>query len=1015
MMRLDVTLGEFLTVMTVLVCVPVYGEEWSWSRPCVIERGKCSTQMTDAGMKCNIAESGKGSQCERFEPVRWTEIPDKPTDFKARLDTDTVVTANNVTENHIMANLSWTIDTFGNHPQGFHVLLRGLTNHGEYMYDYFHEEWCFTINMTGFDYKNVYSRYLTFQFDCFRPLAPYCEYQLVVRTLPVTEEVSPDGKTGPTSTQASLRFTTPPCDDDRISRTTQCLLKEKASHWQPTYLIPSSPAYNKIKVKFDLPPQRYGLTSYGISIYRYNRESIGFPCSKFVDDAPEVFQNDTNVQISNISIDGSIVSSLEYTFVRNFPAGNYCMKLHPGPDDRCWSPTGSFCRTSVTGEFEVKDPDPCFSDPCGINHRCLPLNKTHYSCNCTERYYFDDVTCKEDHCYSNPCRHGECIRTDSSYLCNCSSEHTFHGGVCVPQVSVSDPLKIASVTLGSIFAFVLAGLASWCYWRQSATLPILIPDRKTTADKASNDIEDKILKAHVSIEVVHTDGDSDSDSCNDDKITREIEENIVVKGRLRITSDDNLNKKYSIDIVELKIGCIILLLNVKNKPGLQKFYTDSKSGELDKILHQLLINDEIKKMAKGRQIRVSVTITEDEYKRISNDFDSEHGTSVTVDPDEVSISATECAQDPQPVDVKQTQNAHAQTSVDKSKSTVSVPRSFTGLKPVQSLEVLKSTSDSVHIRWSPPEGTSEHTGYRISCVQTTGKKKIPSVSEVMSPSVQFWKRGGLIRGQYRVSVSVLYGNGTGNGGGEILSFAKYIDVKVGQSKHRRISKIPTKARNRTKLATQSRFVSYVKAEPESVKEDPGFQDEHHDEPADGKTIDPGTCHSCIGNGGERDKDHMDGEKDSAPSISQSQENKGGASNTNGRKLSFRRGSVRRANSIRIQPRRRCYAISGAWAKTRRGPIKPEKDDSCGGTAETSGAAKSDVDVEIEIRDGKDQNISDVQVYQTSLCSRDDDQSEASGASNKPYHAVQRSDSGVFDQPEGEPIDEASEEEGDTYL
>ncbi|XP_070559423.1 uncharacterized protein [Ptychodera flava] len=526
---------------------------------------------------------------------------------------------------------------------------------------------------------------------------------------------------------------------------------------------------------------------------------------------------------------------------------------------------------------------------------------------------------------------------------------------------------------------------------------------------------DKILKAHVSIEVVHTDGDSDSDSCNDDKITREIEENIVVKGRLRITSDDNLNKKYSIDIVELKIGCIILLLNVKNKPGLQKFYTDSKSGELDKILHQLLINDEIKKMAKGRQIRVSVTITEDEYKRISNDFDSEHGTSVTVDPDEVSISATECAQDPQPVDVKQTQNAHAQTSVDKSKSTVSVPRSFTGLKPVQSLEVLKSTSDSVHIRWSPPEGTSEHTGYRISCVQTTGKKKIPSVSEVMSPSVQFWKRGGLIRGQYRVSVSVLYGNGTGNGGGEILSFAKYIDVKVGQSKHRRISKIPTKARNRTKLATQSRFVSYVKAEPESVKEDPGFQDEHHDEPADGKTIDPGTCHSCIGNGGERDKDHMDGEKDSAPSISQSQENKGGASNTNGRKLSFRRGSVRRANSIRIQPRRRCYAISGAWAKTRRGPIKPEKDDSCGGTAETSGAAKSDVDVEIEIRDGKDQNISDVQVYQTSLCSRDDDQSEASGASNKPYHAVQRSDSGVFDQPEGEPIDEASEEEGDTYL
>ncbi|XP_070559424.1 uncharacterized protein [Ptychodera flava] len=489
MMRLDVTLGEFLTVMTVLVCVPVYGEEWSWSRPCVIERGKCSTQMTDAGMKCNIAESGKGSQCERFEPVRWTEIPDKPTDFKARLDTDTVVTANNVTENHIMANLSWTIDTFGNHPQGFHVLLRGLTNHGEYMYDYFHEEWCFTINMTGFDYKNVYSRYLTFQFDCFRPLAPYCEYQLVVRTLPVTEEVSPDGKTGPTSTQASLRFTTPPCDDDRISRTTQCLLKEKASHWQPTYLIPSSPAYNKIKVKFDLPPQRYGLTSYGISIYRYNRESIGFPCSKFVDDAPEVFQNDTNVQISNISIDGSIVSSLEYTFVRNFPAGNYCMKLHPGPDDRCWSPTGSFCRTSVTGEFEVKDPDPCFSDPCGINHRCLPLNKTHYSCNCTERYYFDDVTCKEDHCYSNPCRHGECIRTDSSYLCNCSSEHTFHGGVCVPQVSVSDPLKIASVTLGSIFAFVLAGLASWCYWRQSATLPILIPDRKTTADKASNDIE----------------------------------------------------------------------------------------------------------------------------------------------------------------------------------------------------------------------------------------------------------------------------------------------------------------------------------------------------------------------------------------------------------------------------------------------------------------------------------------------------------------------------------------------
>ncbi|XP_070559420.1 uncharacterized protein [Ptychodera flava] len=376
--------------------------------------------------------------CEEADPVPWDKIPSKPEDFQAMWDTDIGVTDGGVSENHILVNMSWSIDVLRRYkPTGFHVSLMGLTDHGEYKYHYFRQTLCATFDLSEDNFTDIDGPTLQYFFDCFRPLSPYCDYQLVVRTLPYTDETSPDGQIGPHSTLHSERFRTPSCGDPEISKTAECQVQpgEEAAYWQPVHLTPYSPTYHKITAKFDLPPESYGIYEYKILIYRYTVESSR--CSGYV--ATEtVDKNDTRVSIYNDTVGGRHYTFLEYTLNGKFDGRHYCMKMTPGPDDACTIPDKGIdrCRTTTSEGFEVLD-DPCVLDPCGDHGNCTGLlDEDFYECHCDPGYIALPAiypTCQVDTCYWKPCGEGGiCIPVLNSteYSCNCSDNYYSEENTC---------------------------------------------------------------------------------------------------------------------------------------------------------------------------------------------------------------------------------------------------------------------------------------------------------------------------------------------------------------------------------------------------------------------------------------------------------------------------------------------------------------------------------------------------------------------------------------------------------
>ncbi|XP_077988021.1 uncharacterized protein LOC144442525 [Glandiceps talaboti] len=248
-----------LTLISAVVC----NEELIWDTPCIYQQpGQCNQQMQNGEtLHCDILD--EGSRCESLlEYVSWLVIPDKPEILDTVTETAIAFNpASNETEEHLMAVVEWKQDTRTNREnlKGFHVSMRGLTNHGDYEYDYFGEERCFTFNITDNDFVELGVGNLYFEFDCFRPLSPYCDYQIVVRTMATNNEAGEDDITE-FYTTTSYRLKTPSCGDQRISHTAECQVTpgEEPAHWKPQYLLAYSPTYYQIGVKFDLPPQSYG-------------------------------------------------------------------------------------------------------------------------------------------------------------------------------------------------------------------------------------------------------------------------------------------------------------------------------------------------------------------------------------------------------------------------------------------------------------------------------------------------------------------------------------------------------------------------------------------------------------------------------------------------------------------------------------------------------------------------------------------------------------------------------------
>ncbi|XP_070559425.1 uncharacterized protein [Ptychodera flava] len=172
-----------------------------------------------------------------------------------------------------------------------------------------------------------------------------------------------------------------------------------------------------------------------------------------------------------------------------------------------------------------------------------------------------------------------------------------------------------------------------------------------------------------------------------------------------------------------------------------------------------------------------------------------------------------------------------------------------GLRPVDSLEALHISSNSVHVRWflSGAPKTSRRLGFRVTCLQLNGNgRNTVRMTEVLeSPSAFSWKRGCLSRGDYRISVSVLYGDE--DYVESCSSTAKWINVKIEKRqvlrkvfRSKKISKESTSVRYQAKKGgaslkkdkQESPETTIVICNDENISSDPNsaFKDTDFDKP-----------------------------------------------------------------------------------------------------------------------------------------------------------------------------------------
>ncbi|XP_077866756.1 uncharacterized protein LOC102806866 [Saccoglossus kowalevskii] len=387
-----------------------------------------------------------GESCNPTDPVGWDEIPDKPDILDpiiytpVRYNSDT-----GQNETHIGIHLKWTLDTSleTENIEGFEVSLVGLTYNPGYDYDYYGQKLCVFFNVSSADlvaYRD--GNIVSYYFDCYRPVSPYCEYSLSVRTLPTTDEYSPDKGTGPDSTISTVRFPIPSCADDRIIHTYECNNVEEgeeAAHWTPQYYLVSSPNYHTINLTFDLPDPDFGLTYFKVSLQNFGAtlgNCWGYPFFE------EVSPMSEDTLVYTAVINGYNTTFMTYIItdedVMGEFKGKYCVNMLPdGPDSPCGieGHPDQQCLTN-SDRVTVLD-DPCNPEnPCK-NGTCIGLmEKYHYTCDCHPGYVSteeENSTCVVNACFGNPCGLGGVCNTELSseeYTCNCSVGYYEDQGTC---------------------------------------------------------------------------------------------------------------------------------------------------------------------------------------------------------------------------------------------------------------------------------------------------------------------------------------------------------------------------------------------------------------------------------------------------------------------------------------------------------------------------------------------------------------------------------------------------------
>ena len=76
-----------------------------------------------------------------------------------------------------------------------------------------------------------------------------------------------------------------------------------------------------------------------------------------------------------------------------------------------------------------------------------------------------------------------------------------------------------------------------------------------------------------------------------------------------------LETTYNVSRVALNVGSLIISLSCKTSRGLDQLWNDYRSGHLNKMAHDYLVADEIKKQLILRTIKLKTTIEEENYSK----------------------------------------------------------------------------------------------------------------------------------------------------------------------------------------------------------------------------------------------------------------------------------------------------------------------------------------------------------------------------------------------------------------
>nr|XP_006817776.1 PREDICTED: uncharacterized protein LOC102809301 [Saccoglossus kowalevskii] len=200
-------------------------------------------------------------------------------------------------------NISATLDlmTGSSYISGLQFIIRGLTNHHEFNFDYFSREICHNYNLSAADtswVEGVPSN-VTYYMDCFKPLSPESEYEIEVIVVPIAKDYKKN---------AVKTIRTPSCS--KHPEFSECSLTEKRK------LI----ALAGDSLRRDLPNITHNLS-------------------------PLHFHGDELVVVTDV--------------FRLIKPGIYILKILPMPDDQTITTT-----VTRSHNFTVIG-SPCHSGPCG--------------------------------------------------------------------------------------------------------------------------------------------------------------------------------------------------------------------------------------------------------------------------------------------------------------------------------------------------------------------------------------------------------------------------------------------------------------------------------------------------------------------------------------------------------------------------------------------------------------------------------------------------------------------------